>query len=839
LRPFEVQDSHLFFGREGQTEELLRRLSANRFLAVSGISGSGKSSLVRAGLLSALNGGWSGSGGSAWRQCIFRPGDDPIGNLARSLARLEAFGEAGFHSGTTEDEILIEAVLRRGPTGLVSSAREARLAENLLIVVDQFEEIFRCESAEPAARACEDAAAFIDLLLAATSGDGNLYVVITLRSEFLGKCSRFRGLPEAINQSQYLTPRMTREERKRVLLGPVAVGGGKISARLVQRILNEWGDDPDRLPLVQHALMRAWEHCERRDAATEIDFDDYKGLDEALSSHADAVYEALPVARQLLAKKMFQALTERTREGSDIRRPTRIDELCAICGADVGDVIGVVEEFRREGRSFLVPPPREQLTPASRIDVTHESLLIRWGKLQNWINEEVESRRIYIRLAESAVLHQKGEAGLWSGADLRPAMAWLKRESPNQAWGRRYHREYETAIQFLRRSETHAVAARRYKILAISLLAATAIGVLLWVQSSASSERFAKAQALVALARVDAGAPARNAVLALLADHYYSSMEADRMLRRSLALLPKSLIAAKYPGEITSLLFLKRAGLLAVAGSKGVALFDTGSGNKVAQVETEGGVRSVVASPGDDLLVILSGGRAYFWDVAKRQLRTKLPAASVNSVDVSPDGARVATGSADGSVLLWDAATGVQALAMKPSNLASSRSRLDADKGAGAPAAPPESPVESVRFSPDGQWIATGGAEFRIWSASTGEAVRTFPVKQSLEWLEWSPDGRHIAVRTSQRLLHVASVSEGTLRPGFGRDTRVNSAAFSRDSSLLLTANADDLAQLWDMETAVELWRVRHSDVVLGAFFINGDKEVVTSCSDGATRLFD
>jgi WD40 repeat protein len=817
LRSFDVQDSHLFFGREGQSDELQRRLSRSRFLAVSGVSGSGKSSLVRAGLLPALHGGWMGSAGSSWKVCVFRPGDDPIGNLARGLARPEALGKRGSDGETTEEETIIETVLRRGPSGLVSAVREARLSENLLIVVDQFEEIFRYESADATTRAIEDAAGFIELLLLATSGDGSIYIVITLRSEFLGRCSRFRGLPEAINESQYLVPRMTREERKRVLLGPVAVGGGRIAARLVQRILNEWGDDPDRLPLVQHALMRAWKHWENRvDGNEGIDFDDYRGLDEALSSHVDSIYEALSAPRQILAKKMFQALTERTREGADIRRPTTIEELCSICAVDAGDVMAVVDEFRQEGRSFLVPPPPERLTPQSRVDVTHESLLIRWGKLQKWLNEETESRRMYVRLAESAVLHKTGQAALWAGADLRPALEWVTRQNPNKAWGRRYHPDYDLAMQFLRDSRSRMTAERTYKIVAVSLLLATAIGLLLWVQTFTSSEMFAKAQALVAEARLDPNVPAQNAILASLSENYHASIEADRVWRRSLALIPKGIIAVKYSGEITSLAFLKSLDLLAVGGSKGVVLLDAHSGKQVAQVEVEGAVKDLAAAPAKALLLILSETDPYLWDARTRQLRKRLRAGNVHSVSLSLDGARVVTGSPTGAARVWDTATGDEKFAIRA-----------------------EPNLKTVRFSPDGRSIATGGDGLKIWSASTGQLMKKFTGDPTVEWMEWSPDGRHLAVRTPDRRLHLASVAEGNFRTGFEHNGRVNSGAFSGDSTRLVTGTADGLVRLWSVETGVELWRVQHPDAVLSVSFMNGDKSVVSTCADGATRIFD
>lgn len=220
LRPFESTETHLFFGRDGQSEELLRRLKRTRFLAVVGTSGSGKSSLVRAGLLPALQGGLMASAGSDWRIAILRPGSDPIGNLASALVAPNVLGSREDGKGTDMQGVLAETTLRRSSLGLVELARRARAKldlggqslfpdyENLLIVVDQFEELFRFKQLIEEENSKEDEAAFVKLLLEAVrQKEEKIYVVLTMRSDFLGDCSQFWELPEAINNGQYLIPR--------------------------------------------------------------------------------------------------------------------------------------------------------------------------------------------------------------------------------------------------------------------------------------------------------------------------------------------------------------------------------------------------------------------------------------------------------------------------------------------------------------------------------------------------------------------------------------------------------------------------------------------------------
>jgi energy-coupling factor transporter ATP-binding protein EcfA2 len=302
LRPFEVDESHLFFGRSGQSQQLIAKLSATRFLAVVGTSGSGKSSLARAGLLPALYGGFMTGAGSAWRVAIMRPGADAIGNLARALNHTEVFGSEDPENNALQVAIT-EATLRRGGLGLVEAVRQANMpaTENLLVVVDQFEEIFRVEQGRRDEGYENDKAAFIKLLLGAKNQtETPIYVALTMRSDYMGDCAQFWDLPEAINEGQYLIPRLTREQRRAAITGPVAVAGGEITPRLVNRLLNDVGDNPDQLPILQHALMRTWDEWANKIPAHNavhegeaIDLCCYEaigGMAQALSRHADEAF---------------------------------------------------------------------------------------------------------------------------------------------------------------------------------------------------------------------------------------------------------------------------------------------------------------------------------------------------------------------------------------------------------------------------------------------------------------------------------------------------------------------------------------------------------------------
>ena len=313
LRPFMQEEADLFFGRDRQSDELVRRLAGRRFLAVVGTSGSGKSSLVRAGLLPSLEGGFMAEAGAHWRMAILRPQDDPIGFLARAIVETGALAHLDLAQSAAEG--VVETTLRRSGLGLVEATRLARLEphENLLILVDQFEELFRFADLARQRGAGDEAPAFVKLLLeAARQTEVPVYVVITMRSDFLGDCARFRDLPEAISDSQYLIPRLTRDELQAVITGPVGVRVGRIAPSLVQRLLNDIGDDMDQLPVLQHALMRAWDHWERGDPdghpIEPSDLEAIGGMAEALSRHADEAFGSLTTDRdRKIAERLFKS----------------------------------------------------------------------------------------------------------------------------------------------------------------------------------------------------------------------------------------------------------------------------------------------------------------------------------------------------------------------------------------------------------------------------------------------------------------------------------------------------------------------------------------------------
>ena len=508
LRPFEPDEDHLFFGRDRQTDELTHRLGTARFLAVIGGSGSGKSSLVRAGLVPNLHRGYLAKAGAHWRVALFRPGEAPIRNLAAALAGAELLGtDEGVDAAARR--AMIEATLRSGSQGLADAVFQARLPEpdNVLVVVDQFEELFRFLGSRREAAAREEALAFVRLLLRAAERPGvPLYVCLTLRSEYLGDCVDYPGLPEAVNAGQFLVPRMTRDELRAAVTGPVAVGGATIAPGLVTRLLNDAGEAAHQLPVLQHALMRTWDHWQGRTKGEgEIAVGDYEAigtLRAALSRHAEEAFGELSAGRErALAGRIFQALTESTEEGHGVRRPAAVAELCEICEASQSEVSGVLERFRRRGRTFLMPPPGVPLEPSSVVDLSHEALMRIWGRLREWIEEERSSSALYRRLLQSARLHAEGAESLWRNPQLRLALDWRRRQRPNGAWAGRYGGDLDLALAFLGRS-CNAQRARLVALCTVlALIVAAGVVGLTWRARAERARAIAAEQAALQEAR--------------------------------------------------------------------------------------------------------------------------------------------------------------------------------------------------------------------------------------------------------------------------------------------------------------------------------------------------
>lgn len=478
LRSFERDESFLFFGREAQIDDVLERLKSHHFLAVVGSSGCGKSSLVRAGVLPALESGLMGELGSTWLIAEMKPGSAPMAGLAKGLLQSSILEDRWKNS--EEGAAFLTAALRRSDVSLFNLIQELHPAPftNLLILVDQFEEIFRFQQKNP-----EEAMAFVNLLLR-TVEDRSLrvFVMLTMRSDFLGPCAVFPGLPEALNDSQYLCPRLSRAQLGEAIGRPAELFRGRVEPALITRIINDSEAGSDQLPLIQHLLARMWrkttesagtaaERPQRRltvnkyievgglpggVANEEADPDGRDRPDgflivppSCLTQHANDVYKSLSdgsdspespldprLSQRQIARKLFQCLATRGVSGQYVRRPVKVGEVAAVAGCSVEQVIAVTAPFRHPDCSFLLPPLSEAINAESDIDISHESLIRHWDLFITWLEEEEKDAEELQQIGRRAEKHHTEDGDLLDEMDLRHAEEWRARVSPH--WAERY-----------------------------------------------------------------------------------------------------------------------------------------------------------------------------------------------------------------------------------------------------------------------------------------------------------------------------------------------------------------------------------------------------------------
>jgi hypothetical protein len=503
LRPFKTSEFQLFHGRDGQAEQLINRLKKNHFLAVIGSSGTGKSSLIRAGLIPQLLGGYLQEGGSYWDIAICRPGKNPVENLASALARVKSRSDEG--EKIISEYHVIEPLLSNTIYGILEvndllyPLPNPAEKKNLLIIVDQFEELFRFNRDDLNKPGLETQ--FVNLLLRASADPNNsIYVIITMRSEFLGDTIKFRGLPEAINEGQYLVPQLSRDQIKEVIEDPIKLAGKEISAGLVELLINEIEEskakkDLDQLPVLQHALMRTYQEAMKEPNVVLIKYDHYRaggGMEKALANHAEGKFFELSDGeneesfRQKIAKIIFQALTDASTGQKGGRRPTQLGTLYKIAEslkASEIEVNEVIDKFRDRDTSFIMPPVNTLLYPELMIDISHESLIRQWNRLRTWVAEEAEYGKTLLRLSESQKLYEQEVKDLLTEKELAPISKWYHSFAPQAVWAERYVKDYKKSFDYLEESEKAARRKRTVKFISATAVLMLIAVTLFWIET--------------------------------------------------------------------------------------------------------------------------------------------------------------------------------------------------------------------------------------------------------------------------------------------------------------------------------------------------------------------
>lgn len=472
LRAFRKDESDIFFGRDDHISEMIVKLSSSHFLCITGSSGCGKSSLARTGLMNHLEAGFLSGRGSDWIFCDLHPGNNPVDNLFRGIADAvvgeveeDTGGGTGERSAQIRDFLEGHVIAQRRTSDLntVLDLVAGIGTRPIMILVDQFEELFRYAQSDS-----EAAVNLVDILLKTAAASGKIYIVITIRTDELEKCSRYPGLVRLINDSQFLTPVLDRYQIQQAIEGPITLWGGQILPDLSTWLLNCLEDELDKLPLMQHALRVLYAAKTSAEGHKDViiglaDFVQVFGLPEkldlmsaegrlalrrTLSDRLTRRYDTLQDRLKPAARQAFCALTAVDSRNRDIRQPQKLGTLAKIIGASEEDTRAVVRAFVTREEAYLRYDPH--LAREDTVDVTHECILRLWQPLQaEWLLDEKRSGDNIMSLARLA--------RDWSGAPdnqstferllARIALKWVARGQyqswfdkarPNSDWAARY-----------------------------------------------------------------------------------------------------------------------------------------------------------------------------------------------------------------------------------------------------------------------------------------------------------------------------------------------------------------------------------------------------------------
>ncbi len=843
LRPFARDETDIFFGRDTHTDQLLEHFEHHHFLAVVGPSGCGKSSLVRTGLLPRLEIGFFTETSTCWRIAELRPGNRPFIQLTKGLLEEPAFYQAYAKQMLNPEMafVSLQAMLSRGPLGLQEVYQQVCTGKphaKLLILVDQFEEIFRYYR-----QSSQDVAdAFVALLLASTQHP-NIYIVITMRADFLSECALFHGLPEAINEGLFLVPRLTREQLQEVIEAPARVFGGEVAPALVNTLLNDLhgmgiskSHNLDQLPILQHALMRMWQLASRSDPNNPIltlsHYEVSGKLKGALSQHADQAFHELTENQQKVAEVLFRSLCERGNH-YDTRRPTKLSEVAELANAKWEKIASVVEVFRKESRNFLLPPLTQNITADSILDISHESLIRQWRRLKQWVDNEAEHAEIYRRLEDSAYRWQKGLAEVWSGIELEIALDWRNRCHPMLTWAKRYGRDtgqyFELTMLFLTAGETEKLkkqkAVQREQQKRIKSIRKrnmwTLFGLMVAIVLTiwATWERY---NAISAKQRVLFESQLSRAVLSTQAQDFLTAKKALMDIEDLSANVPRTRRHAHRVLDWFNKLMLGEPEYI----------------YQNSQVKTRDPLYTVaVNSDGQWLAAGGGNGRILLFDTqtnkflkrlqhplpTQKQLQNSEFYLDIQAVLFDPQGRWLVSGGTDKRIIFWEMPSGkILKILDTPGE------------------------IHALALSPNGQWLASGGADKKVtlWDINTKQIITTLAGHEeaiSLGGLAFNPQGNSLASASNDgavRLWHLKTFA--TLRILKGHTDIVNNIDFSPDGKWLATGSNDETVILWDLETGQLLRRLQgHQNSVYSVHFLPNKYHLVSGGNDRSLRIWD
>jgi WD40 repeat protein/serine/threonine protein kinase len=837
LRPFLEPDAADFFGREAVVAELVARLSEqgdrSRFLAVVGPSGSGKSSLVLAGLLPALRAG-AVAGSDRWFMLEMRPGIHPFEELASALMRI-----------AVDDPTDLVELLERDDLGLVSAVEKVLPSgSELLLVIDQFEEVFTLVDDE------DVRARFLGVVLAAaTAPTSRVRVVCTLRADFYDRPLAYSGLAELVKSRTATVTPLVPEEIQRAVVGPAEGVGVRIDPALVADIVANVAAQPGALPLLQYALTELFEHRARSTLTLE-GYRHIGGVSGALSRRAETLYRRLTGSGREAARQLFlRLITVGNEGGDDTRRRVLRSELASL-EVDLEAMDAVIDTF---GARRLLSFDRDPATRGPTVEVAHEALLTEWGRLRGWIETARENVRMHRRLVAGA--REWTDSGrdlsfVLRGTHLARFEAWAESSGLALTADERAYLEAGLAQRDTDRAEEESRNAREAALERRSLtrlralvggLTALALVAGVLTTFAFSQRRAARREARLAEARELASAavanlgvdPERSILLALEAVDTTWELdgtvvpEAEEALHRALR---SSRVVYSVPHGGHGLSVCEGGALFATGGSHEgdttATLWDLETGRRLMNLSGPHGGSVDVAVSSDARLVATThdDGTVRVWVPATGEEIHVLRGhdGPVISVTFSRDGRWLATGGEDATVRVWDMATGAEKVTLTGH----------------------EGEIISTAFTPDGSRLASAGGDntARVWDLPSGEAVVTLGGHQwGVTGVDFSADGTRVATSSIDARIRIWNARSGALLRTFVTPASLTTIDYSPDGTRIATAGTDAIGRILDARTGHELLTLAgHTGAGVAdvAFTPDGDG-LLTSGLDGTTRLWD
>jgi len=867
LRAFQEADAGDFYGRDALVARLVDWFKNDpeqrRFLSVVGPSGSGKSSVVKAGLLPQLREN-AIPGSKDWYIVEMTPGARPLEELEAALLRVAVNPPATLLAQLKEDDRgLVRAVKRILPTTATSETE-------LMLVIDQFEEVFTQVESEA------ERAQFLNIL-AAASGDSasRLRIITTLRADFYDRPLLYSGFGELVRESTEVVLPLTREELERAIVEPAERAGLGLESGLVTAIMLDVGEQPGTLPLLQFALTELFERRDGRWLTLQA-YREIGGVSGALARRADELYGTLDESGQKTARQMFLRLVTLNEGAEDTRRRARLDELLSLQG-DERTMQQVVDLF---GKYRLLTFDRDPATRTPTVEVAHEALIRQWQLLRGWLQADREGLRTQRRLtaaAEEWLNAGKDPSYLASGARLDQFEAWST-ETELALTGREFtfldaslaERVKLRAEEDARQAKEAALERRNRNflralvvVLAVATLGAlglTAVAVNQGqvAEQNAATATFAQGDALLqadnaataaAVAQISA-AEARSlafassaqlaltnhntdlAILLALAANQngQSTIQTQRTLAEAAYAPGTRRVYAGHEGRVTSAAF-SPDGTRAASGARDntVIIWDVATGTVLHRMEGHlDWVWDVAFSPdGATLLSASQDNTLILWDVESGEPLRQFEGHSdaVRSLSFSADGQTALSASQDASLILWDITTG-EAIRQFQSG----------------------GPVYDVAYSKSGFTAISGGqgGVITLWNVQSGEPLTQYGVEgdghSSDIWsLAYTPDESGMLTGSDDDTLILWSFESGQPARRFtGHTARVTSLAVSPDGKLAVSSGEDNAVLVWDMATASIVNQFTgHTSPVYGVAFDPDGARVLSASWDGTLRLWD